>query len=663
MFYDSQAIRRARVGWLLAAICAVLVSTTAHAQMNAFERASREGMPVTVAGTLTALVGDDLEGVRSDTFYFIRDEQTGRPFWVRFDQDAAALRPGARVTLTGKALDSELYVTVQGVEDVNRTSTRLQATQATTRSVTGDRRSLVMVSNFADAAVTCSVGAVRDIMFTDPNGRSVAALYRDNSRGQLSLSGEVVGTFNLTARSTDSCDLSGWAQQADAAATASGVDVSQYGHRVYVMPDNSCVATGYATMGGSPARAWVFSCDVQGVYAHEVGHTLGMDHASDPSSEFGDWTDPMGMSTTQVRGLNAPHRHQLGWLAADRLVTVTQTGYYDVAPLAIDPSTATAPQVIRIQKPDTGEYYYLSYRTASGFDQSISGWYHGRLSVHRYKGDGSPSRTSLLAGLTDGQTYVDQTNGITLTMISHAVTHATVRVEFAAACPAATPSVSLSPQAQNGAAGANATYAMSITNIDGASCPPSTLTFTPSLPGGWAGQVSPSSLTMGAGTTATASLTVQVPANASAGTYNVSLDINDATTPLHGTRTSGSYTILGDAIPPSAPSGLTATANQKSKQIELSWNPSQDNVGVVAYEIVRNGGAVGNSKATKWADSTWIAGATYTYSIVALDQAGNKSPPSNSATVKLNGGDSGTGGSGGGSSGGSGGNGGGKPPK
>ena len=132
-------------------------------------------------------------------------------------------------------------------------------------------------------------------MFTSTNGYSVANLYRTNSLGQVSLSGDVVGPFQLDFAST-SCDTSAWAQAADAQASASGVDVASYQRKVYVMPSNSCSMSGYGTVGGSPSQAWVFACDVNGVYAHEVGHTLRMHHASTPAFEYEDTTDPMAIA-------------------------------------------------------------------------------------------------------------------------------------------------------------------------------------------------------------------------------------------------------------------------------------------------------------------------------------------------------------------------------
>ena len=44
-----------------------------------------------------------------------------------------------------------------------------------------------------------------------------------------------------------------------------------------------------------------------------------------------------------------------------------------------------------------------------------------------------------------------------------------------------------------------------------------------------------------------------------------------------------------DAVPPSAPTGLTATAGPVgTRRIDLAWSAATDNFGVVAYKVYRN---------------------------------------------------------------------------
>lgn len=88
-----------------------------------------------------------------------------------------------------------------------------------------------------------------------------------------------------------------------------------------------------------------------------------------------------------------------------------------------------------------------------------------------------------------------------------------------------------------------------------------------------------------------------------------------------------------DFTAPSAPSGLSATANSATK-ISLTWNPSYDNVGVAGYRIYRNGAQVGTTALSNFTDSSVASETSYTYIVKAYDKAGNPSVSSNTVTVK-----------------------------
>jgi chitodextrinase len=88
-----------------------------------------------------------------------------------------------------------------------------------------------------------------------------------------------------------------------------------------------------------------------------------------------------------------------------------------------------------------------------------------------------------------------------------------------------------------------------------------------------------------------------------------------------------------DTAPPSAPSGLVATA-PSSTEADLTWAASTDNVGVAGYRIYRNGTLLGSSATTAYTDTSGVQPATsYSYYVVAYDAAANTSPPSNTASV------------------------------
>jgi chitodextrinase len=81
-----------------------------------------------------------------------------------------------------------------------------------------------------------------------------------------------------------------------------------------------------------------------------------------------------------------------------------------------------------------------------------------------------------------------------------------------------------------------------------------------------------------------------------------------------------------DVTPPTAPGALAA--EPRPEQVALKWTASQDDVGVVAYEVLRDGSAVAKVGGTFYSDPGLRAGVRYCYDVVALDAAGNRSAAS-----------------------------------
>jgi fibronectin type 3 domain-containing protein len=90
----------------------------------------------------------------------------------------------------------------------------------------------------------------------------------------------------------------------------------------------------------------------------------------------------------------------------------------------------------------------------------------------------------------------------------------------------------------------------------------------------------------------------------------------------------------GDSTPPTAPTGLTASATGPTS-VDLSWSASSDNVGVTKYYVLRNGAVIASvtAPATSYSDNTAVAATSYSYQVTAADAASNTSTASNSATV------------------------------
>ncbi len=87
-----------------------------------------------------------------------------------------------------------------------------------------------------------------------------------------------------------------------------------------------------------------------------------------------------------------------------------------------------------------------------------------------------------------------------------------------------------------------------------------------------------------------------------------------------------------DTSPPTAPDSLQATA-PNSNQVQLSWSASTDNVGVTGYDVLRGGSVIGTATGTTYLDNTVSPSTQYTYTVEALDAAGNVSAPSAPASV------------------------------
>src|SRR2546427_1321114 len=81
---------------------------------------------------------------------------------------------------------------------------------------------------------------------------------------------------------------------------------------------------------------------------------------------------------------------------------------------------------------------------------------------------------------------------------------------------------------------------------------------------------------------------------------------------------------LADTQAPSSPTNLAATA-VSSSQIDLSWSPATDNVGVTGYRVYRNGTLVASPTGTSVSIVGLSASTTYSFTVSAVDAAGNAS--------------------------------------
>jgi Ricin-type beta-trefoil lectin domain-like/Gametolysin peptidase M11 len=273
-----------------------------------------------------------------------------------------------------------------------------------------------------DKPPTASVAAINDMMFVNP--RSVKKLWEDSSYGKATWTGTVIDV-SIPYSFSSGMNTNAWADAAEAAARAQGYEPNNYTAKVTMLGIGGQNGTGgVATANGGTSRVWIYDCRDMHTTAHELGHTIGLPHASSDTNndgiidaEYGDGSDVMGSG--QGYHINAPHAVQKGWLNP---TTISANGTYTVTP--VENSTG-----VRVYKyiPPSGSPYYFSYRQPIGFD-SFTSWYDGGakspigapftngVNIHRFNGS---SQTLYITTLNDGGVFAIPGTSAVITQNSH----------------------------------------------------------------------------------------------------------------------------------------------------------------------------------------------------------------------------------------------------
>jgi len=92
---------------------------------------------------------------------------------------------------------------------------------------------------------------------------------------------------------------------------------------------------------------------------------------------------------------------------------------------------------------------------------------------------------------------------------------------------------------------------------------------------------------------------------------------------------------LPDTQAPTAPSNLVSTG-KTDISVSLIWSASTDNVGVIGYDVFKDGILSGSTANTSHTVTGLTASTTYAFTVKAKDAAGNASAASNSVSVTTN---------------------------
>lgn len=289
--------------------------------------------------------------------------------------------------------------------------------------LSGAQRVIVLPVNFTNSKVE---------HFTFDHAKSVMqksdAFFRENSRGQVSLTYEVFPRWLTINHSVMDCDPMKIAQLAQQAAVAAGVDFSKYNRQMFAVPPTSCTWWGLATVGGNPSLAWVNGAFDPRVVNHELGHNFGLYHSNSlvcsggaftqscTNREYGDPYCSMGRGAQG--SFNAFQKERLGWLS---LFVVSGSGEYALSPY--ETPSPTLSQALKV----TAEGRAFFVQTIG---QGISIYTHStvvpQILDQRPQTDGPDP-------LLPGESFTAP--GVRISLLSADASRATVRVETGSAPP------------------------------------------------------------------------------------------------------------------------------------------------------------------------------------------------------------------------------------
>lgn len=498
---------------------------------------------------------------------------------------------GEMVHASGIRIDNTLLL--QSADNLTTTGTKAAALPNTL----GAQKTLAILVNFTDEATQPYTPAYAQSMIFN----SVSNFDYEASYQQTWLTGDVAGWFTINSSST-TCDYNTIASQAQHAATAAGYTLANYNRFVYVFPLNACGWSGMGSIGGNPSQAWINTNGTIQLHAvaHEMGHNFGLNHShsldcgsvSMASSgctvdEYGDRFDTMGAPSINSPHFSAFQKERLGWLNAGispPLTTLSsQTGSANFTIAPIEAVRDGTPRALKISRAaacgSASDYFYVESRQAIGFDNYLGGntnVLNGVVVRTATPGSGNTSylldMTPATASWTDpalvaGIGFMDPLSGVTITPVSAGSAGATINVSYPpSTCTHTAPSITLTPAGTTwAAAGATATYAVTVTNNDSCNCASSGFNISAAVPAGW-GANNPQVAGLAPGASASITLAISSPSSAAAAFYNIPSSATNAVNSSISASTNATVAIMGSLVVSAATDQASYTRPIKRNQ-------------------------------------------------------------------------------------------------
>jgi chitodextrinase len=557
------------------------------------------------------------------------------------------IEPGSRVRLEGSMQDGTLVLadSLTAVEQLAAAPAAAQTTAETAAAPVLQSTAVILFGFALSApspaqlpAAAQSQTTANSLVFDAGRPDSLTSYYLEQTYGQIGFGGRAFGPVEIADQAGEcgDSDLTRWATKAEAAV---GIGDAAYQHYVFVFPPvPACGFTGVAEVSGK--HVWVNGDFSVRVMAHELGHNLGLAHAGGiqctnggtpapmgdscraAGLEYEDPFDAMGRSdsgngTKMVRQMSMQHKLELHVVPASAVKVVGVSGSYRLAPS--ETLVPGAAELLRIAKVGGGSYY-VEYRQPLGYFDSQPPAFAGvylRTESPELAGDAGnvnvadtalidmhPATGAASAPWSDaafdlGQVFADPLHGISIQDLAQDASGATLQITM--------PQDTVAPSAPTGlTASVNGTSAVLSWAAAGDDIAVDHYVVMRNSAG--IGVTSATSFS-DSGLVPGMQVAYAVAAVDAAGNSGPAADL-DLTVP--------------DSTPPTAPPAVRARLTRDGK-VHLSWGAATDDGRVAGYRIRRAGRLIAASTGRSYVDAAAKPGSgpTVTYSVVAVDLAGN----------------------------------------